>query len=77
MAKSDESENAVEFVNNFLGDLEEKFRARFGNRWTPEVQSVYQSLEDAALRSARACDCHAESQRAYTLITNSVVGRRA
>ncbi len=71
-AESEASEEtATEFTNNWLGVLEHDFRKRFGPRWTPEVQQLYQAIEAAALASARAMDIKAESQQGYRLLSNA------
>lgn len=64
-------ESATDFVNDWLGVLEHDFRERFGPRWTPEVQQLYQSIEAAALASARNMDVKAETQQGYRLLSNA------
>lgn len=47
---------AQEFAQAVLNDIESVFRNQYGPKWTPEAQAVFQSLREACIGSAIACD---------------------
>ncbi len=48
--------NATEFIADFLGDVEWHCTEFFGQRWTPEILELYQSMVDGCLKTAQAID---------------------
>lgn len=48
--------NAQEFCQAVLDDIESIFRERYGHKWTPEAQSLFEGLRETCITAAVAVD---------------------
>ncbi len=48
--------NTAEWCQAVLDDIEHAFREKFGARWSPEHQQVFQGLRESVMLAAEVCD---------------------
>ncbi len=71
MASNDSTESerlvgeAEEFIEDVFGALEHAFIGHFGQRWTPEINELFQSSQRACRAVAQAVDGEAEASSRY------------
>lgn len=48
--------NTGEWCQAVLDDIELAFRTKFGHKWTPEAQQMFQGLRESCMQSAARVD---------------------
>lgn len=54
--ETSDAATAVKFVEEVLAAVELAFHERFGARWSPEIQALYQTTSESCLVAARRVD---------------------
>lgn len=59
--------NTGEWCQAVLDDIEFLFRERYGAKWTPELQGVFQTLRSTVMEAASVVDKEFDAARALPL----------